>query len=80
MKVMRRSRWLARLAATLVVGVAGLVAVASARPGPGSCSSRMARPAGATTATVTWATGPRTSDRSIGDIRFANDVLQVAAG
>jgi hypothetical protein len=30
MKVMRRSRWLARLAATLVVGVATLVAVASA--------------------------------------------------
>ena len=30
MKVMRRSRWLARLAAMLVVGVAGVVAVASA--------------------------------------------------
>ena len=30
MKVMRRSRWLARLAAMLVVGVASLVAAASA--------------------------------------------------
>ena len=30
MKVMRRSRWLARLAAMLVVGVAGLVVAASA--------------------------------------------------
>jgi hypothetical protein len=30
MKVMRRSRWLARLAAMLVVGVAGLVAATSA--------------------------------------------------
>jgi hypothetical protein len=30
MNVMRRSRWLARLAAMLVVGWAGLVAVASA--------------------------------------------------
>ena len=41
MKVMRRSRWLARLAAMLVVGVAGLVVAASApaRAGPGSCSS-----------------------------------------
>jgi hypothetical protein len=33
MKVMRRSRWLARLAAILVVGIAGLVAVGSA-PAP----------------------------------------------
>jgi hypothetical protein len=30
MKVMRRSRWLARLAAMLVVGVAGLVVAAQA--------------------------------------------------
>ena len=31
MKVMRRSRWLSRLAAMLVVGVPGLVAAAPAR-------------------------------------------------
>jgi hypothetical protein len=33
MKVMRRSRWLARLAAMLVVGVAGLMVAASAPAG-----------------------------------------------
>jgi hypothetical protein len=41
MRVMRRSRWLARLAAMLVVGVAGLVAATSAPAQVATCAPRL---------------------------------------
>jgi alpha-tubulin suppressor-like RCC1 family protein len=80
MKAMRRSRWLARLAAVLVVGVAGLVAAASAPAQAGIVfQSRVV---------ASWGDGfdgdlgNGTTDirPQYGDIRFANDVVQVAAG
>jgi hypothetical protein len=80
MKVMRRSRWLARLAATLVVGVAGLVAAASAPARAGIVFQSHV--------VASWGDGfdgdlgNGTTDirPQYGDIRFANDVVQVAAG
>ena len=80
MKVMRRSRWLARLAATLVVGVAALVAVASAPAQAGIVFQSHV--------VASWGDGfdgdlgNGTTDirPQYGDLRFANDVVQVAAG
>ena len=80
MKVMRRSRWLARLAAMLVVGVAGLVAVASAPAQAGIVFQSHV--------VASWGFNNEgdlgdgtTTDRSLyGDIKMANDVTQVAAG
>jgi hypothetical protein len=53
MKVMRRSRWLARLAAMLVVGVVGLMVAASAPAQAGAA----APPAMAANAPPIWAWG-----------------------
>jgi alpha-tubulin suppressor-like RCC1 family protein len=80
MKVMRRSRWLARLAAMLVVGVAGLVAAASAPAQAGNVFQSHV--------VASWGFNNEgdlgdgtTTDRSLyGDIKLANDVVQVAAG
>jgi alpha-tubulin suppressor-like RCC1 family protein len=80
MKVMRRSRWLARLTATLVVGVAALVAVASAPAQAGIVFQSHV--------VASWGDGfdgdlgNGTTDirPQYGDLRFANDVVQVAAG
>jgi alpha-tubulin suppressor-like RCC1 family protein len=80
MKVMRRSRWLGRLAAVLVVGVAGLVAAASAPAQAGIVFQSHV--------VASWGDGDDgdlgngTTDirPQYGDIRFANDVVQVAAG
>ena len=80
MRVMRRSRWLARLAATLVVGVAGLVAVASAPARAGIVFQSHV--------VASWGFNNEgdlgdgtTTDRSLyGDIKLANDLVQVAAG
>jgi len=80
MKVMRRSRWLARLAAMLVVGVAGLVAAASAPAQAGIVFQSHV--------VASWGFNNEgdlgdgtTTDRSLyGDIKLANDVVQVAAG
>ena len=80
MKVMQRSRWLARLAAMLVVGVAGLVAAASAPAQAGIVFQSHV--------VASWGFNNEgdlgdgtTTDRSLyGDIKMANDVTQVAAG
>ncbi len=78
MKVMRRSRWLARLAAMLVVGVAGLVAAASAPAQAGIVIQANVMAA--------WGHGLLGDGggpgRSLyGDIKAAgNNVVQVAAG
>jgi alpha-tubulin suppressor-like RCC1 family protein len=81
MKVMRRSRWLARLAAMLVVGVAALVAAASAPAQAGIVFQSHV--------VASWGDdregdlGNGTTDVArpqYGDLKFANDVVQVAAG
>ena len=80
MKVMRRSRWLARLAAVLPVGVAGPTAAAPA-PAQAGIASR-------SHVVASWGDdwdgelgdGTTTSRSQYGDIRFGNDVVQVAAG
>ena len=80
MKVMRRSRWLARLAATLTVGVVGLMVAASAPAQAGIAFQSHV--------VASWGDGfdgdlgNGTTDirPQYGDIRFANDVVQVAAG
>jgi hypothetical protein len=79
-KVLRRSRWLARLAATLTVGVAGLVVAASVPARAGIVFQ--------STVAASWGDnregdlGNGTTDirPQYGDIRFANEVVQVAAG
>src|SRR5258708_30648110 len=88
MKVLRRSRWLARLAGctALTAGVAGMVAAASA-----PSQDAQARVTGIvfqSRVVASWGSNAvgqlgdgTTSSRSLyGDIRFANDVVQVAAG
>ena len=80
MKVMRRSRWLARLAATLVVGVAGLVAVASAPARAGIVFQSNVAASWGDNRNGDLGNGTTDIRPQYGDIRFANDVLQVAAG
>ena len=77
MKIMRRSRWLARLAAMVVVGVAGLVAVA---PAPASAGIVFQSHVAATWG-YAWL-GDGTPGRSLyGDIKaVGNNVAQVSAG
>ena len=80
MKVMRRSRRLARLAAMLVVGMAGLAVAASAPARAGIVFQSHV--------VASWGFNDEgdlgdgtTTDRSLyGDIKLANDVTQVAAG
>jgi hypothetical protein len=82
MKVMRRSRWLARLAAMLVVGVVGL-AVAASAPTPARAGIVFQ-----SHVVASWGFSEdgdlgdgTTVDRYLyGDIKLANDVVQVAAG
>jgi alpha-tubulin suppressor-like RCC1 family protein len=82
MKIMRRSRWLARLTAMLVVGVAGL-AVAVSAPTPARAGIVFQ-----SHVVASWGDNEdgdlgdeTTTIRSLyGDIKLANDVVQVAAG
>jgi hypothetical protein len=77
MKVMRRSRWLARLVAMLVVGVAGLAVAASAPAQAGIVFQSNVMAAGGH-----GLLGDGGFGRSLyGDIKPAdNTVVQVAAG
>ena len=75
MKVMRRSRWLARLAAMLVVGVAGLVVAASAPARPGRDRVPVPRRGELGFNNEGDLGDGTTTDRSLyGDIKLANDV------
>jgi len=85
MKVLRRSRGLARLAATLTVGVAGVAAGASAQAqaqGQGTwivVQSRVVASWGSNTYGQ-LGDGTTAGRSQYGDIRVGNDVVQVAAG
>ena len=80
MKVMRRSRWLARLAAMLVVGVAGLVAAASAPAWAGIVFQSHVVASWGDDFDSDLGNGTTGIRPQYGDIRLANDVVQVAAG
>ena len=80
MKVMRRSRWLARLAAMLTVGVVGLMVAASAPAQAGIAFQSHVVASWGDGSDGDLGNGTTDIRPQYGDIRFANDVVQVAAG
>jgi hypothetical protein len=80
MKVMRRSRRLARLAAMLVVGMAGLVVAASAPARAGIVFQSHVVASWGFNKDGDLGDGTTVDRYLYGDIKLANDVTQVAAG